>query len=134
MKMSNVTKKVATIAGVVVFAVICAVGVTFVSAQKNKAGGSALSFRSIVAMAENEDPDPNPFFEPVCNLKWCWGNISCPYCKTQSGSTGGCYTRQWSIGLDAYWVCEYGDSSSCSSGYMFLSTGKFSNEDYDACP
>jgi len=55
MKISKIIKKLATIAIMVMIAVICAVGVTFVSVQKDKAGGSSLLTRNIEAMATPEN-------------------------------------------------------------------------------
>ena len=54
MKINNVTKRMATIAGIVVVAGSLAVGVTFVSAQKEKSDVSSLLARNIVALAQNE--------------------------------------------------------------------------------
>ena len=52
--MKNVTKRMATIAGVGIVAVSLAVGVTFVSAQKEKADKFSLLAQNIVALAQNE--------------------------------------------------------------------------------
>jgi hypothetical protein len=52
--MNKVTKRMATIVGIGGFAVITAVGVTFVSVQKAEEDKSSLLVRNIVALAQNE--------------------------------------------------------------------------------
>ena len=53
--MNKVVKRIAIIAGVVVFSVVIATGVTFVSAQKANLGASSLLAQNIVALAKNEN-------------------------------------------------------------------------------
>jgi hypothetical protein len=68
--MNKVTKRMTTIAVIVMFAVIIAVGVTFVSAQKQDK--SSLLARNIVALAQNEG----------VTYGWC----ACPVSGTTPGA------------------------------------------------
>jgi hypothetical protein len=56
-KMNKVTKRMATIAGIGMLAVIIAVGVTFVSAKNERYASSLLMRNNVEALAQTEDPD-----------------------------------------------------------------------------
>jgi hypothetical protein len=91
--MNKVTKRMATIAGIGMVAVIVAVGVTFVSAQKAKSDTLLLA-TNVVALAQTEDPCNDCQYiksNPWCvKFKICYSTANGLECCISSGYRTKC--------------------------------------------